>query len=225
MLPLTVLQGHLTTLRRRVEAGTLPDKDTVRDALEESHYLSSLLQNLRRGGAPGGRRDADRAPSRRRQCTRRARPSRASARSRRTSASRFDYSVPEAVVWVDGDVTLVEQMLSNVIHNAVRYGHEGGHVAVLLEERGTEPARFSLRVVDDGPGIPADLHGRVVERSFRTDEARTRHPDGLGLGLSIAKDVAERHGFALEMRPRSAGGLEVEFSGPRASNGSAAKGP
>jgi signal transduction histidine kinase len=88
---------------------------------------------------------------------------------------------------------------------------------VLLEERGDDRERFALRVIDDGPGIPEEMLQRVVERSFRTDEARSRVPDGLGLGLSIAKDVAELHGLSLAMRRSAPGGLEVEFDGPRLS--------
>jgi signal transduction histidine kinase len=214
MLPLTVLQGHLSALQKRVEAGALPDKETIREALEESHYLSSLLQNLAvaaklEGGEPLMAHHpvdlnalVERAVSRQRPI----------ARQRSISV---EFAVPESPVWIAGDVTFVEQMLSNVIHNAVRYNHDGGHVAVLLEERGEQRTEFALRVVDDGPGIPEELCDRVVERSFRTDAARTRAPDGLGLGLSIAKDVAQRHGLAMTMRRSAAGGLEIEFTGRR----------
>lgn len=215
MLPLTVLQGHLTNLRRRVEAGQLPDRELVRDALEESHYLSSLLQNLSiaaklEGGEPLMARHpvdlnalVERAVSRQRPIA-------------KQKNVQVEFAVPEDVIHVVGDITFVEQMLSNVIHNAVRYNREGGHVAVLLEERGAAHDEFALRVLDDGPGIPSELREKVVERSFRTDDARTRAPDGLGLGLSIAHDVARRHGFAMAMKESPAGGLEVEFTGPRA---------
>jgi protein-histidine pros-kinase len=73
--------------------------------------------------------------------------------------------------------------------------------------------RFQVRAFDDGPGVPESELAKIAERSYRTDVARARHPDGLGLGLSIAKDVAERHGFELELKRSEAGGLEVEFRG------------
>jgi signal transduction histidine kinase len=114
-------------------------------------------------------------------------------------------------VRAEGDVTLVEQALSNVVHNAVRYNKPGGHVAVILEAK---DGRFCVRAFDDGPGVPESELTRIAERSYRSDEARARHPDGLGLGLSIAKDVAERHGFELELKRSEAGGLEVEIRGP-----------
>ena len=56
---------------------------------------------------------------------------------------------------------------------------------------------------------------RLTERSFRSEVARQRHPTGLGLGLSIAKDVSERHGFTCTLKKSEHGGLEVEFRGPR----------
>jgi len=212
MLPLTVLQGHLTSVRRRVESGQVPDAELVRDALEESHYLTSLLQNL----AVAARLEGADLPLARHPLDLNALVERAVARQRPIATQKnvaLDYAVPETPAWTEGDVTFVEQMLSNVIHNAVRYNKEHGHVAVILESLPDE--RFALRVLDDGPGIPAELRSKVVERSYRTDAARSRHPDGMGLGLSIAKDVAERHAFEFHMRDSSAGGLEIEFRGPR----------
>lgn len=120
--------------------------------------------------------------------------------------------MPPSPVWIDGDVTLLEQAVSNLIHNAVRYVQPGGRVAVVLEERGPQ---FVLRVLDDGPGIPPELEARVFERSIRSDAARSRHPSGMGLGLSIARFVAEQHGLELGLRRSEAGGAEVEVRGPR----------
>jgi len=122
----------------------------------------------------------------------------------------LEHAVPPEPLAASGDVTLLEQAVSNLIHNAVRYIEPGGHVAVVLARVG---ARFSLRVLDDGPGIPPELRARVFERAFRADSARTRHPGGLGLGLSIALDVASRHGFELDLRTAEAGGAEFELRG------------
>jgi signal transduction histidine kinase len=106
---------------------------------------------------------------------------------------------------------MVEQALSNVVHNAVRYNKAGGHVAILLE---AGDGRFSVRVFDDGPGVAEGELPRIAERAFRGDAARARQPEGMGLGLSIAKDVADRHEFTFELRRAEAGGLEVEIAGP-----------
>ena len=79
-------------------------------------------------------------------------------------------------------------------------------------------SEFSLRVLDDGPGIDADTLKHLTERRWRSEEARRRHPNGRGLGLSIAEDVAERHGFELRLAKSEAGGLEVTITGELASS-------
>jgi len=74
--------------------------------------------------------------------------------------------------------------------------------------------RFSLRVIDDGPGIPGAELARLVERGFRGNAARTRSPDGLGLGLNITLRVAELHQLDLRFGPSEYGGLQVDLEGP-----------
>lgn len=209
MIPLTVLQGHLTTIRRKLEAGDRPEPEVLASALNEAHYMGSILHNLSAAAKLEGadlelRNDpvplgdvVERAVSRHRTI----------ARSRGVD---LDFAVPEHPVIVRGDVTLIEQAVSNVIHNGVRYNNRGGHVAVLLANGDT---RFSLRVIDDGPGIAEEELARLPERRFRGEKARTRVPDGLGLGLHIARDVARRHGFDIAFRRSEYGGLEVEFTG------------
>lgn len=211
MLPLTVLQGHLTALKKRLESRP-GELEVLRDALEEAHYLTSLVQNL--GAA--ARLESGVVELHRRPLVLDELVERVLARHRPIALQKeitLEHALPGEPLTVEADVTLLEQAVSNVLHNAVRYGRPGGRVLVSLEERG--PDGFSLRVLDDGPGIPAQELARLGERSWRSDAARSRHPDGLGLGLSIAHEVARRHGFTLELRGSEPGGLEVEFSGPR----------
>jgi signal transduction histidine kinase len=212
MLPLTVLQGHLSALRDGIEAGGEPERATVQDALEEAHYMASLVQNL--GAAV--KLEAGEAHIQRHPVNLNDLVERVMGRHRpiaRQKEVHLDFSVPESPLWTEGDLTLIEQAVSNVVHNAVRYNRAGGHVAVVLEEGRPDPSRFSLRVADDGPGISEEALARISERSFRTDEARRRCPEGLGLGLHIAKSVAERHGFELRISRPEAGGLDVELAG------------
>ena len=110
-----------------------------------------------------------------------------------------------------GDLTLIEQAVSNLVQNAVLHNHAGGHVAVVLE---LEDAKtFRIMIKDDGPGVPPDELARVLGRGERGDEARTRHPHGKGLGLSIARRVAAAHDWRFDLRPGAEGGLEVELLG------------
>jgi signal transduction histidine kinase len=210
MLPLTVLQGHLTVLRRRAEAGAPGEDAVVVDALQEAHYMASLIQNL----SAAARLESGEPALEKHRIDLVALVERVVARHAPVARARgvaLEHAVPSEPLATEGDVTLLEQAASNLVHNAVRYVESNGHVAVILERRGEE---FTLRVLDDGPGIAPELRSRVFERAFRADSARSRHPGGLGLGLSIAKDVADRHGFALEIRAPAAGGAEIELRGP-----------
>ncbi len=192
MIPLTVIQGHLMALRRNAE-GSEQDRAILTQTLEESHYLASLVQNL----AAAARLEAALPETRVDDVDVGALVERVVARHRpiaRGKGIEVDFAVPEVPLTVTGDLTLLEQAISNLVHNAVRYGKEGGHVAVVLEARGRG---WRLEVVDDGPGVEAESMTRLTEPRFRSEEARTRHPDGQGLGLAIARDVAARHDLAL----------------------------
>ena len=121
-------------------------------------------------------------------------------------------AVPEEPIITQGDVTLLEQAVSNVVYNAIRHNRPGGHAALILEPRGADA--FRLSVVDDGPGIAESDLSRLVERGFRGANARTRSPEGQGLGLNITFQVAKLHELALTIKPSEYGGLEVELVGP-----------
>ena len=200
MVPLTVLQGHLSDIAAR------GDDPKVRAAIEETHYLASLLRNL----SAAARLEAGEPMLARHRVELREIVERAVSRHRPIARGRnvsLDYAVPETAVEVDADSTLLEQAIGNLVHNAIRHNDEGGHVAVVLEPG------FVLTVKDDGPGIPPDELARVSERSLRGGEARQRRPGGLGLGLHIVRDVAEKHGYTLEFTSPPSGGLTVVLRG------------
>jgi signal transduction histidine kinase len=206
MLPLTVLQGHLSTLR---EHGA-HDGDVVAAAMDEAHYMASLMHNL----AVAARLEVAEAKLQPSSVDLGALALRVLARHRPIARERgvaLDSATPPEPIHAMADVTLLEQALSNVTYNAVRYNRRGGHVAVILERTAVD--RFSLRVIDDGPGIPASELSSLVERGARGDDARTRAPEGKGLGLHIAYRAAELHGFQLILRASEYGGLDVELEG------------
>ena len=90
-----------------------------------------------------------------------------------------------------GDADLLKQLLLNLVDNAVAYTPPGGRVELALDVDGNQ-ARLSVR--DTGPGIPAADREHIFERFYRLDEARTRRSGGAGLGLAIARWIAEAHG-------------------------------
>lgn len=213
MIPLTVLQGDINDLRKRVEAGEPPDRERIVQALEEAHYMGSLLHNLSAAAKlEGGEHQMQMHP-----VDLNALVQRAAERHRPMAHMRgieLEYGVPEPILLTRGDLTLIEQAVSNIIQNAVRYNNEGGHVAVILESPRDKPGTFQVQVIDDGPGIAPEEMSRIAERRFRGEAARTRNPEGSGLGLHIARDVCERHGMALTFSDSAYGGLQVELVGP-----------
>jgi two-component system phosphate regulon sensor histidine kinase PhoR len=86
------------------------------------------------------------------------------------------------------DLQRLEQVLVNLIHNAVKFTRAGGEI-VLIAEAGNDEVRFAVR--DTGMGIPQDDVSRIFERFYRVDKSRTG--SGTGLGLSIAKHIIEAH--------------------------------
>lgn len=214
MIPLTVLTQHLASLRAGVRTREPAELDeVVARAMDEAHYLAALIHNL----SVAARVDVAEPRLERAPIDLNALVARVVARHRPVAAERgieLDSGVPEVAVIVDADLTLLEQAVSNVVYNAIRYNRRGGHVAVVLDR---DDARFVLRVLDDGPGIPPPDLGSLIRRGFRSDAARTRTTGGHGghgIGLHITHTVARLHAYQLTFTNREPSGLEVELAGP-----------
>ena len=119
--------------------------------------------------------------------------------------------VPAASVTWQADPVLIEQALANVVDNAIVHNRRGGHVRIEL--RGYDrDSRFTLRIADDGPRVSDEQFGALTaNRRFRGDEGRSGRA-GRGLGLAVAREVADRSGLAMDIGRPSAGGLEVTFT-------------
>jgi heavy metal sensor kinase len=102
-----------------------------------------------------------------------------------------------APVIVSGDRQILRQALVNLLDNAIKYTPECGviHVKVGTTANGSPQAE----VADNGPGIPLEEQDKVFERFYRIDKARSREPDGAGLGLAIAKWAVEANGGRVEL--------------------------
>jgi len=94
-------------------------------------------------------------------------------------------------LWVKGDAHRLDQLIGNLVGNAIKYTPEGGTITLSLYQDG-DWAR--LDVADTGMGIPAEHLPHVFERFYRVDKARSRRSGGSGLGLAIVKGIAEQHG-------------------------------
>lgn len=100
---------------------------------------------------------------------------------------------------VKGNKSALLQVLSNLLSNALRYSDGGGRVEVTMEEL---PGRCSIVVADEGIGIGPEEAEHIFEPFYRGDPSRSRQAGGAGLGLSIAKSLAEHHGGTLAYEPR-----------------------
>jgi signal transduction histidine kinase len=99
------------------------------------------------------------------------------------------------------DARLLDQLIWNLLDNAVKFSAEGGRIEVSF---GAADGRLLLAVADAGPGIPDEAIGRIFNRFSRADDAHAA--EGTGLGLSIVRAVADAHGGQVTAENRSTGG-------------------
>nr|MDP9360329.1 HAMP domain-containing histidine kinase [Acidobacteriota bacterium] len=104
-------------------------------------------------------------------------------------------SAPEDMVIV-ADEELIHRLVLNLVENAVKFTPAGGRVHVAVQ---AESGICTIRVTDTGVGIPPDDQTRIFERFFRGDRARPQNAGGAGLGLPIARWIAEVHGGELRL--------------------------
>jgi len=108
-----------------------------------------------------------------------------------------------------GGAQALKRCLGNLIENAVKYGQSA---RVLVDDN---DARLEIRIQDQGPGLPPAELERVFEPFYRVEGSRSRETGGTGLGLTIARGIAEAHGGQLSLRNREEGGLEATLALPR----------
>ncbi len=93
-------------------------------------------------------------------------------------------------VTIVGDKGRLRQLFLNLVDNAIKYTPEGGHVSLSVERQNGSAC---VKIEDSGIGIPSDDLKKIFDRFYRVDKARSREMGGSGLGLSIAKWIAELH--------------------------------
>lgn len=113
-----------------------------------------------------------------------------------------------------GKPQALKRCLTNLVSNAINFG---GRATILVEEGA---AALTLRVRDEGPGVPPEELERVFEPFYRIESSRNRDTGGTGLGLSIARDIAQAHGGALVLNNLPHRGLEAVLTLPRVRRGS-----
>ena len=126
----------------------------------------------------------------------------------RNTKAMIRYSTNDQVSAIQGREQALKRAVTNIISNAFAYGK---NIAVGLESNNN---KLEITVDDDGPGIPADKREDVFKAFYRLDESRNKETGGVGLGLSIARDIITSHGGKIELTDSELGGLRVLISIP-----------
>ncbi|BAF87566.1 osmosensitive K+ channel signal transduction histidine kinase [Azorhizobium caulinodans ORS 571] len=210
--PLSSILGASSSL---IEYGARIDPEQRRDLLsqirEEADHLDSMVRNLLsmtrlEAGALDLRRDwVDVGEV--------VNQSVAAAR-RRGAIQHLTVRLGENLPLVRADQILLNQVLANIVGNAVRYAGASASIEVSAERVGDE---VEIAVTDSGPGIPSGLLGHVFEKFVRAASDRADGGEGAGLGLAIAKGIVEAHGGTITAEsppPGRASGLRLAFRLP-----------
>jgi PAS domain S-box-containing protein len=197
---MTVVLGHLSVIEEgpSLSVGDRASLQRMRDATEQARGLTGQLLTFARGGEP------------------RKQPTDLVDLARRTaelvtsgSSCGLDLDLPADLPVAEVDPGQLEQVFSNLLINARQAMPEGGVIRVRgrASMRGAEP-RVEISIVDEGPGIAAEIVDRIFEPYFTTKDG------GSGLGLSICYSVVHRHGGELRTSSPVAGGAEFTVSLP-----------
>ena len=116
-------------------------------------------------------------------------------------------------LYVLGDRMMLEQMITNLVDNAIKYTQEKGHVMVSVHRADTQ---VQLVVQDNGIGIAQEDITKIFDRFYRVDKARSRHTGGTGLGLSIVKGIVQAHGGSIQVKSQLGEGTSMEVLLPMA---------
>ncbi len=202
--PITILRGRL----EGILDGVYPaDEAHIAPALEETYLLERLVEDLRLLAlAEANQLRFELKPVRLDELSETMMglfSAQAAEKNVRLNLQAED-GLPEVLV----DPQRFQQVIGNLIDNALRYTPEGGSVDLAMWKQNKS---VLLSVADSGPGIPTDELPHVFDRFWRSEKSRARATGGAGLGLSIARRLVEAQGGKISARNRQPRGLEVQI--------------
>jgi signal transduction histidine kinase len=206
--PLTVVLGQAELLERRVDRdpSTAVDPAGIRRIAKEARRLRDLVSDLL---------DAQRLQQARAVMELRPADLRAVVEEVRQRyeehETELSVRVPDRPVVVEIDRPRLEQVIENLVDNALKYGAAGDAPRLVLDD-GAGVA--TLSVIDRGIGIPEPERGRVFERFFRASNAHSVTDTGIGLGLYICRRIVEEHGGRIQFAPTPGGGSTLSVTLP-----------
>ena len=110
---------------------------------------------------------------------------------------------------VRSDRNLLEELIDNLVQNAIRYNKKDGRVDIYVEPSDNQ---ICLRIKDTGIGIPEEDRQRVFERFYRVDKGRSRETGGTGLGLAIVRHIVDLHGGNIELDSEVGKGTTISIT-------------
>ena len=207
--PLTNIRSYAETLVDN--AGELPaemEKNFLGVILNESDRMTHIVQDLLTlSRFDSGRSELRLAPFAFGQAVRDV--YQAVLMEAQRHGHQLDLTMPEDLPQIVGDRERIVQVMMNVVSNSIKYTPDGGHIRISAGQWGE---KVWMEVADNGIGIPKEDRGRIFERFYRVDKARSRESGGTGLGLSIAKEIIDRHEGSIELLDRPGPGLTVRIT-------------
>ncbi len=122
----------------------------------------------------------------------------------------FLFETPYAPVWVKADKERIQQVVTNLLVNSIKYGKNDGTTEVAIEEHSKK--KIIVRVSDNGEGIQKEHIPRLFERFYRVDKSGSRKEGGSGLGLAIVKHLLEAHKEKISVESTYGMGSEFSFT-------------
>ncbi len=200
--PLAIIKGYTNTLSRTDaswDGGTLR---RIFEAIEEeTDHMSQLMNRL----LLASRLETGELPMRRDQVNLGTLAEKVVGRiSPNSGRRRFSVEFPADLPPVEGDPDLLEEVLVNLLDNAVKYSPQGGDVGVggSIDNRGA----VTVNVCDSGVGVPRWESRRIFERFHRAQNPNSSHPRGIGLGLYICDEIMKAHGGRISVSDNPGGG-------------------
>ena len=207
--PLSVLQGNLRAILDEVYP---LEQAEIAALYDETRLLNRLVDDLRELAlAEAGQLRLERGPVAPTDVV-----NRATEAARAQAAARgivLQTDLPENLPLVNVDPQRIEQVLGNLLSNALAHTPSGGEVVVTARARASE---VEVSVRDTGEGIPAEHLPYIFERFYRADRSRSRATGGTGLGLAIARQLVEAHGGRIEVESEVGRGTQFTFTLPAA---------
>lgn len=127
----------------------------------------------------------------------------------------FDLTFADSIQMVYADLGKIQQVLYNLIDNAIKFSHEG---SVIYIQTSVRYEKVFISVKDTGIGIPKDSQKKIFERFYKTDLSRGKDKKGTGLGLAIVKEIIQAHEENIDVVSTEGVGTEFIFSLPKATS-------